>query len=225
MPAVAVDLIRDVERAQSILQPIRLRLLEDLRQPDSAAGLARRLGLPRQKLNYHLRELEKHGFVELVEERRKGNCVERLVRATARSYLVDPAALGALAADPDRMPDRLSASYLVAVAARAIRDLAALRGKATAAGKRIATLTLQTDVRFATAETRHAFASELSKEIARLAAKYHDETAPGGRRFRFFLGGYPDPRSERERVAAAGFKDAGAEAAYGGGSAGRREST
>ncbi len=211
MPAAAVDLIHDVQRAQSLLQPIRLRLLESLRQPDSAAGLARRIGLPRQQLNYHLRELEKHGFVELVEERRRGNCVERIVRATARSYLVDPAALGALAVDPDRMSDRLSATYLVAVAAWAIRDLAALRGKADAAGKKIATLTLQADVRFATAETRHAFAGELSQEIARLVGKYHDETAPGGRRFRFFVGGYPDARSDRERAAAAGLTDAGRE--------------
>jgi DNA-binding transcriptional ArsR family regulator len=193
MPEAAVDLIQDAERAQSILQPIRLRLLESLRQPDSAAGLARRLGMPRQKLNYHLRELEKNGFLELVEERRKGNCVERVVRATARSYLVDPAALGALAADPDRVADRLSASYLIAVAARAIRDLASLRRRSDAAGKKLATLTLQTDVRFASAETRHAFARELSAELARLAARYHDETVSGGRRFKFFVGGYPDP--------------------------------
>jgi hypothetical protein len=90
------------------------------------------------------------------------------------------------------------------VAARAIRDLAALRSRADAAGKKIATLTLQADVRFASAGARHGFARELSSELARLAAKYHDETMPGGRRFRFFVGGYPDPRSVRERAAAAG---------------------
>jgi DNA-binding transcriptional ArsR family regulator len=211
MSSTSLDVIQDTRRAQSVLEPVRLRLLESLRQPDSAAGLARRLGMPRQKLNYHLRELEKHGFVELVEERRKGNCVERIVRASARSYVVDPAALGALAADPDRVSDRLSASYLMAVAARAIRDLAGLRRKADAAGKKIATLTLQADVRFANAEARHAFASELSREIARLAAKYHDETAPGGRRFRFFVGGHPDPRSERERTIATGRESSAAQ--------------
>ncbi len=204
MPEAALDLIQNAERAQSVLQPIRLRLLESLRQPDSAAGLARRLGMPRQKLNYHLRELEKNGFLELVEERRKGNCVERVVRATARSYLVDPAALGALAVDPDRITDRLSASYLVAVAARAIRDLASLRRRSDAAGKKLATLTLQSDVRFASAEARHAFARELSAELARLAAKYHDETARGGRRFKFFVGGYADPGPGRGHAAPTG---------------------
>jgi DNA-binding transcriptional ArsR family regulator len=211
VPSPAIDFIQDPRRVQRVLQPVRLRMLESLRQPDSAAGLARRLGLSRQKLNYHLRELEKHGFVELVEERRRGNCVERIVRTTARSYVVDPAALGALAADPDRVSDRLSAAYLVAVAARAIRDLARLREKAEGTDRKIATLTLQTDVRFVSAEARHAFASELSREIARLAARYHDESAPGGRRFRFFVGGYPDPRSEKERAIAAGRDGSGDE--------------
>ena len=62
----------------------RLRLVRELVEPDSAAGLAKRLGLPRQRLNYHLRELEAAGLLELVEERRRGNCVERIVRAVAR---------------------------------------------------------------------------------------------------------------------------------------------
>jgi DNA-binding transcriptional ArsR family regulator len=85
-----LQIVQSPEKAGVLLQPGRLRLLEQLTQPDSAAGLARRLGVPRQKLNYHLRELERAGFVELFEERRKGNCTERVVRATAREFLVAP---------------------------------------------------------------------------------------------------------------------------------------
>jgi DNA-binding transcriptional ArsR family regulator len=199
MTEAAVDLVQDPARARSLLRPLRRSMLQHLAQPASAAELSRQLGIPRQRLSYHLRELEKQGFVELVEERRKGNCVERLVRATARTYVVDPALLGSLGADPERIQDRMSVSYLVAVAARAIRDLARLRTRA-GEGKRIATLTLQADVRFASAADRHAFAQGLSTELARLVAKYHDERAPGGRRFRFFVGGYPQPGMEGERV-------------------------
>jgi DNA-binding transcriptional ArsR family regulator len=170
---------------------LRRRILERLRQPDSASGLARQLRLPRQKVNYHLRELEKEGLLELVEERRKGNCLERVVRATARYYLIDPAALGALAADPEQLADRFSSTYLVAVAARAIRDLAVLRERARRAGKRLATFTLQSEVRFPSAAAREAFTNELTHHIARLTAKYHDEQAAGGRRFTFILGAYP----------------------------------
>jgi len=189
--ATALDLIQQPGRAAALLHPLRLRLLENLRQPDSATGLARRLRLPRQKVNYHLRELEKARLVELVEERRKGNCIERVVRATARYYLINPAALGKLAADPAELQDRFSSAYLIAVAARTIGNLAALRERAARAGKRLATFTLETEIRFASAADRSAFTEELANQFASLVAKYHDEKSSGGRRFQFFLGAYP----------------------------------
>lgn len=187
----SVNMIQDAKRASTLLRPIRLRILEQLREPDSASGIARRMKLARQKVNYHLRELEKEGLVELVEERRKGNCVERVVRATARSYLVSPEAFGALAMNPDQVADRFSSSYLVAVAARAISDLAVLRPLAQEAGKRLATFTLNGEIRFATPAEQNAFAEELANEVARLVAKYHDEESANGRSFQFFLGAYP----------------------------------
>ena len=181
----ALQIVQSPEKAGVLLQPGRLRLLEQLTEPDSAAGLARRLGVPRQKLNYHLRELERAGFVELFEERRKGNCIERVVRATAREFLVAPHAGKATVAD------RFSAAYLVSVAARAIRDLATLCLRAGRAGKRIATLTLETEIRFASAESRAAFSQELTASIAQLASKYHNERAEGGRPFRLVTVSYP----------------------------------
>src|SRR5688572_5686759 len=92
----ALTLVRDRVPATAMLHATRLRMLELLATPDSAAGLGRKLGLPRQRVNYHLRELEKHGLVDLAEERRKGNCVERVFRATARAYVISPEVLGAL---------------------------------------------------------------------------------------------------------------------------------
>src|SRR5271154_1392678 len=92
MPAT-LQIVQSPEKAGVLLQPGRLRLLEQLTEPDSAAGLARRMGVPRQKLNYHLRELERGGFLELIEERRKGNCMERVVRAVAREFLIAPGTL------------------------------------------------------------------------------------------------------------------------------------
>jgi len=201
-PAVRpLDVIRRPEAAAAVLQPLRQRLLGELAEPQSASGLARRLGIPRQKLNYHLRELESEGLVELVESRRRGNCTERVVRATARSYLISPEALGALGSRPEQIRDRLSAAFLIATAGRAVQELGELQAGADRAGQRLATLTLTSDVRFASAETRNAFAEELATALARLAAKYHDEGAPEGRTFRFFVGGYPAPR---ERSSAAG---------------------
>lgn len=187
----ALQLVQNSAAAAALLSPARLRILELLEAPDSAAGIARRLSLPRQQVNYHLRELEREGFVELYEERRKGNCVERVLRAKARSYLLSPTVLGSLSANPDQIADKLSAAYLLAQSARTIRDLSTLCARAQRQNKRIATFTLQVDVRFASATHRHAFAEELTSALANLASRYHDEKAEGGRTFRFLLGAHP----------------------------------
>jgi DNA-binding transcriptional ArsR family regulator len=183
--------VRDAARAASLMDPKRIALLERLAEPGSASSLARDLGIPRQRINYHLRELEKAGFVEFVEERRRGNCVERLVKATARSYLISPEVLGSLGRTPDEQQDRFSASYLMAAAGRLLHELAETAAKAAAARKRVATLTLEADIRFASAEARTAFAEELSSAVAGLVAKYHDQTTPGGRTTHLIVGAYP----------------------------------
>jgi DNA-binding transcriptional ArsR family regulator len=196
MTTPALQVIRRSEPAAALLDPVRQQLLAHLAEPDSAAGLARRLRLPRQRINYHLRALEAAGLVELVEERRKGNCFERVVRATARSFVISPEALGVLGPGPDAAADRLSSAYLVAAAGRVIRDVGALEAQARSEGKRIATLTLDAEVRFASAERRAEFARELTETVARLAAKYHDERASGGRRFRLLAAVHPTPTEE-----------------------------
>ena len=187
----SLGIVQRITQAAAILDPLRMRILENLREPDSASGLARKMSLPRQKLNYHVRELEREGFLEQVGEKRKGNCVERIVRASASAYLIDPSLLGALGIDPEKVQDRFSSAYLMAVAAKALRDLSVLRSRSERAGKRLATITLQTEIRFASAADRNAFAEELARSVGYLTAKYHNETAQDGRRFQFFLGGYP----------------------------------
>src|SRR5580704_9942483 len=154
---VAVEVVRGSEQAASLLgHPLRLKVLEQLVEPASAAGLARRLGIPRQAVNYHLRALESAGVVELVEERPRGGLKERVMRATARSYVISPEAMGAVEPDPGRLRDRFSWAYLVAAAAKVVRDLGILRGRADRAGKRLSTFTLETEVRFASAGDRDA---------------------------------------------------------------------
>ena len=127
MPAMLdIAVIEDPATAESLLDPVRTRLLEALAEPASATMLASRLGLPRQLVNYHLRTLERHGLVELEAERRKGNVTERVMRASAGSYVISPAALTALQPDPARSTDQRSAVWLLALAARLVRDVGAL---------------------------------------------------------------------------------------------------
>jgi DNA-binding transcriptional ArsR family regulator len=184
--------IADPAAAEASLDPIRARLLAELAaEPGSASTLAPRLGLTRQKANYHLRALERHGLVELVEERRKGNCTERVLRATAASYVISPSALSGVAPDPSREPDQRSSRWLLAVAGRLVREVGDLIAGSSAAGKPLATLGIDSEIRFKSAKDRAAFASELATTVNALVAKYHDEAAPGGRRHRFVVALHP----------------------------------
>lgn len=186
-----VAVIDDPAAAEVSLDPIRARLLASLASPGSASMVAARVGLSRQKVNYHLRALEQHGLVELVEERRKGNVMERVLRATAFSYVISPTALAAVQPDPDRAPDRLSAFWLLALAARLVRDVGQLVVGSRKAGKRVATFAMDGEVRFASAIDRSAFAEELAETVASLVAKYHDASAPGGRDHRVIVAIHP----------------------------------
>jgi DNA-binding transcriptional ArsR family regulator len=196
-----VAVIEDPAAAEVSLDPIRARLLAELAEPASATMLAARVGLARQKVNYHLKALEQHGLVELVEERRKGNVTERIMQATAGSYVISPAALAAVAPDPTTAPDRLSARWLLAVAARLVRDVGALITGADRANKRVATFAVDGEIRFASAADRAAFAEELANTVTALVARYHDETAPGGRPHRLVIALHPSTETASTETA------------------------
>ena len=188
-----VAVIDDPVMAATALEPTRARVLAELVEPGSATTLAARLGVPRQKVNYHVRALEAHGLVELVEERTRRGCTERIVQASAAAYVLSPDALGPAAADPACTADKLSARYLLALGARAIREVGTLLKSADAAGKTLPTLSIDTEIRFRSAEERAAFTRNLAEAVATLGARYHDEHAPGGRWSRLVVFAHPRP--------------------------------
>lgn len=183
---------RPEDASRLLMHPARLRLLTALKAgPASAAALARRLDGTRQKTRYHLKALAEGAFVEESEERVRGNCVERVMRATARSLVLAPQILGDLGATPELVGDRLSASYLLAAASRLLEDVTELRRGADEAGQRLATLTLEAEVRFATPAARQAFTEDLRAAFAEVVARHHDDRARDGRRFRLVVGAHP----------------------------------
>lgn len=191
-----VEVISDPAAAAAAMGPVRGRLLAELAQPASAAALAARMGMPRQKVNYHLRELESHGLVRMAEERQWGGLKERRLVATAGSYVISAAALGPAAGDdPGRSRDRLSAGYLVALAARMIREVGAFLKIAAETGKRLPTLSIDTEIHFRSAAERAAFSGELQQAVATLAARYHDPLAEGGRPHRLVVVAHPLPQT------------------------------
>ena len=188
-----VEIIESPAAAAVALHPVRARLLAELAEPASAATVAQRIGLTRQKVNYHLRLLESHGLLRAAGTRAHGGLTERLYVATAGTFVVSPAALGDAACDPRRTRDRLSARYLVALAARLLREVGALaRDDETA---RLSTLAIDTQIAFASPAARAAFADDLAAAVTGLAARHHDRA---GRPHRLVVAAHPIPRATEE---------------------------
>ncbi len=191
-----LDVIDEPSVAAAVLDPIRARVLSCLREPGSATTVAAALGETRQKVNYHLRALERLGLARLVEDRPRRGLTERVMVASARSYVLSPDVLGESASDPSSV-DQLSTDYVLALAARVVREVADLARRARTAGKPLATLAIDTDIRFASTSERSAFTRELTAAVSELAARYHDEGAPNGRWHRVVTLSHQHPTTER----------------------------
>ena len=188
-----LHVIHDAAAATSALGPIRSRLLSELTEPASAATLGTRLGLARQKVNYHLRALEAHGLIRVAGKRQWGGLTERLLVRSAASYVVSSSALGPAATDPGHRADRLSASYLIALGARIVHEVSDLVRRSKEIDKRLPTLALDTEIRFRSAAARAAFSSALTDAVTQLVSRYHDESARGGRTHRLVIVAHPLP--------------------------------
>jgi hypothetical protein len=177
--------------AALLAHPLRPRIVALAAEPASASELAVRLGLPRQRVNYHVRQLAKARFLRRAGEVRKRNLIEQRYVATARSYVFAPDVLGPLAAERAAAEDAFSAARLVALAAEAQADVSHAVSAAAAQGKRLATLSLAADIRFESAAQRDAFTAALQAAIVDVIGRHTSPAQGGGRPFRLVLGCYP----------------------------------
>lgn len=185
----AIEPVTTARRAATLLMhPLRPRILAAAREPVSASELARRLDQPRQRVNYHVRQLAQEGFLEAAGQQRKRNMVEQQYVASAKGYVLTSEVLGDVAANAEEQRDTTSAAHLVAVCARAESEVAGVMQAARAAGVRVRVTSLLSDIRFATVEERVEFTHELLEAVSEVVARY---ASPEGRPFRLVVGCYP----------------------------------
>ena len=199
--ASSVVVLETLDSVGAVLAPIRQQILAELRElPDSAAGLARRLAIPRQKVNYHLRELERHGLVELDEERPRRGFTERSLRPTADGYWIDPALLSSIVPRSDGAEDRFSATRLISLAVRTVRDVATLLRRSIRAGQRLPTLSIETEIHLNSSKELAQLQDRLAEVIAETTAEFHRPQGPRSRAYQVVLCSHPKiTKKERER--------------------------
>ena len=205
-PESDLESVSNQRRAGALLHPLRQRLLSLCLEPTSASELARRLGLPRQRVNYHVRKLERAGFLKPAGRARKGNMIEQRYVATARAYILSPGILGPVGPDWRDIADTASAEYLLALAEQVRADVGRAADEAQTEGKRIATLSLKSQFRFESPRQRADFSSAVRQAVVDVIARHSspnrlENGRPGrGKPFRLVLACYPVP-SEADETA------------------------
>ena len=191
-------LLEDSGQVRLALTPLRRQLLEGLRQPASASELGLRLGLSRQKVNYHLGVLERAGLVRLVETRARRGFTERVLQATASEFVVDPQLMGERQALRSR--DRYAADHLVQVASDTLRAVSRQQAEADRAQKRLLTFTIEADVSFEQPADVYRFTESVAEAVRAAAETYG--VLSGGQRYRVVVGGHPAPKSPAPQLTA-----------------------
>ena len=199
---IELESIHDPQRATVLMQPLRLRILSLAKSPASATELAGRLRLPRQRVNYHVRELARARFLRRAGQRRKRNLIETCYQASARSYVLAPEVLGPLAADWRQIEDTMSAEYLIALGSLVQQELTQVNLDAQQQGKRLPTLSVASELRFESAEQRESFVDVLREALVKVIAEHSSpallsDGRPGpGRAYRLVMGCYPLPKED-----------------------------
>lgn len=176
-----VVVVHDPEQAVVLLNPLRAQILTHMRTPVSAAEVGRLMQETPQKINYHLKALEKVGLVRKTGSRQVRNLVEVLYQAIAKSFVLSDA-LGFEPETVRRMKEDGSLSQLVHTSEKLKRDALALMER-TEAGNTVHSATLAATVRLSGEEERHAFVQEYIEMLRLLTEKY---------------GGAPDAKDEGE---------------------------
>lgn len=194
-PRLDLAVVGTEDAAAAFTHPERRGLLQALAErPDSATGLAERLGDTRQRINYHLNALAEAGLVELAEERARRGFTEKVYRPVGRRFALDPGLLGPLDAgrSVSAEGDRWAAGYAIALASRTTREVAGLIDKAGRQERRLAVGSMDTTVRLASPRAMEAFIDEVARAVVEIAAR-HDEPGPGARPFRLTACCHPAP--------------------------------
>jgi DNA-binding transcriptional ArsR family regulator len=221
--AIPLESVDSARRTIALLNPLRLRLLRLAQEPSSATELARRLELPRQRVNYHVRELARAGFLRPAGRRRKRNWIEQRYVATARSYSLSPELLGPLAPDWRAIADTASPEYLLALAEQVRSDLARVGQEGRSRGQSVSTLSIKSQFRFDSPAQRAAFADALRQAVVEVIVRHSSpDRAPSGRQgrgrsYRLVLACYPNPNPVARRSQAQAQAQAEAEAETPGG--------
>jgi DNA-binding transcriptional ArsR family regulator len=185
-----VTVIEDAHKARAMLPVLRQQILAAALAPISATGIAAQLGLPRQRVNYHVRALATAGLLRRAGRRQRRGLVEQRWVAAAQSVIVAPRLAEGIAVDHRAIAPDVGAMYLIALATTVQREVATGARVANRAGRALPSLAFDSELHFESAGQRARFAAAIQTAIESAIAN-HTTASAGGPTYRLALGVYP----------------------------------
>jgi predicted ArsR family transcriptional regulator len=164
-----VLMVDSAERAGVLLKPMRIALLKEMTAPRSCSQLAASFGTTPQQVYYHVKTLERAGFVERCGQRSVNGIAEGFYRASAQSYWFSPRLVQALGGRR-AVRDQTSLGVLAAHAEQLLEDVGHLAHR-SAAGEPVSSLSLGVDIEIPESR-RMEFQEELRGTFEAIARKY-----------------------------------------------------
>jgi hypothetical protein len=187
----AALVLADPDAIAAATHPVRAAILDAMREPATAADVARAIGQTRQNVAYHVRELEKVGLLRHVGQRQKGNFLEQTYETVAGTLVVSPTCTwGDRQRRAEVLADQLSLSSLFETGQRLQHDSTLLLDRAAFDGEEIPSASVVTDIHFASEEARSAFLRDYTDSLTALAREHGSKT---GTPYRLVLAAYPNP--------------------------------
>lgn len=193
-------LIESPEQALALLNPVRGEIVAQLVEPASAAEVARVLGDTPQRINYHLKMLEKVGLVRRCGTRQVRNLVEVLFQAIAKSFVLAES-LSMKPETAQKLKDQGALSHLIQTAERLKQDALVLMERSDAT-EQVPSASLQLNVPLGDEGQRAAFVDDYVAAVQALVCKYtgqagksggNADSAGGKQPYQVVLAVYPKP--------------------------------
>ena len=192
------DIVDDAAKARMALSPLRRELLERLSAPASASELGEQMNITRQKLGYHLKQLETAGLIFVAEERQRRGFVEKRYQSRAEALVFDPQIMGNTDQRQNNIMDRYASEHLIQSASAVIRDVTRMRAEADRSEKRLLTFTIEADVGFARPADVESFTEQLAQSVLTIARQFDCDDSTS-RPYRLTICGHPTaPKPSRK---------------------------
>jgi DNA-binding transcriptional ArsR family regulator len=186
--------IESLDQAAALLNPLRVEILAQLKEPHSAAEVARQLKETPQRINYHLKALERVGLVERAGSRQVRNLVEVLYRSIARTFLLaESLPLGHQGLQ--KLKDQSALQHLIRHAEQIKKDALILMERSEE--EIIPSASVQMKITLQGEEQRRQFLQEYVDQVKQLIKKYGHETDSKDT-YQVSLAIYPDVIEEDE---------------------------